>query len=115
MNRFLRHIAPFVLLASYLPITVSSSLHVHHATIDAHDDCLQCVGHFETAHHHDHDCLFCIFLGLNYLLQDKGLSAAILPSTDRIPTPKTAMLSQFHYGVAQLRAPPSVWGKKRPR
>ena len=35
MNRFLRHIAPFILLASYLPMVVLSSLHVHHETIDA--------------------------------------------------------------------------------
>ena len=106
MNRFLRHIAPIVLLATYLPMVVLSSLHVHHETIDVHDDCLQCVGHIEEAHHHDHDCLFCNFLAQSYLVEDGGQTATILPATERISLLTPAMVPQFHYGVAQLRAPP---------
>lgn len=108
MNRILRHIAPFVLLASYLPMAALSSFHVHHETIDAPDDCLQCVGHIETAHHHDHDCLFCTFLSLNYLISDQGQPAAILSVTEQISTPAPTRVLQFHYGVSQLRAPPTV-------
>ena len=106
MNRFLRHIAPIVLLATYLPMVVLSSLHVHHETIDAHDDCQQCVGHIETAHHHDHDCLFCNFLAQSYLVEDGGQTATILPATERISLLTPAMVSQLRLGVAQLRAPP---------
>ena len=108
MNRLLRHIAPFVLLASYLPMAVLSSIHVHHDTIDAHDDCQQCAGHIEEAHHHDHDCLFCDFLGQSYLVQDKGVPAAILSATERIPTPTPTVVLQFCHGVTQLRAPPAT-------
>ncbi len=108
MNRLLRHIAPIVLLASYLPMVVLSSLHVHHETIDVQDDCLQCVGHIETAHHHDHDCLFCNFLAQSYLAQDGGEPATILPATELISTPTPAMVSQLRLGVALLRAPPVV-------
>lgn len=106
MNRLLRHIAPIVLLATYLPMAVLSSLHVHHDTIDAHDDCLQCVGHIEEAHHHDHDCLFCTFLGQSYLVQNEGQTAVIFPAAERISLPTQAMAKQFHHGVTQLRAPP---------
>lgn len=84
-----------------------SSLHVHHETIDAHDDCQQCVGHLEEAHHHDTDCLYCTFLSLNYLVQDEGQPVNILPAAERLTTPATAMAQQFRYGVAQLRAPPN--------
>ncbi len=106
MNRLLRYIAPFMLLASYLPMVVFSSLHVHHETIDVHDDCLQCTGHFETAHYHDHDCLFCDFLGQSYYVPDEGQPATILPAAECISLPTLAMAKQFYHGVAQLRAPP---------
>ena len=108
MNRLLRHIAPFVLLASYLPMAVLSSLHVHHETIDVHDDCLQCVGHIETAHHHNHDCLYCNFLSQNYLVREKGWLVVILPATELISVPTPFMVPQFNLGVAQLRAPPTA-------
>lgn len=106
MNRFLRHIASIVLLTSYLPMVVLSSIHVHHETIDVHDDGMQCVGHIEEAHHHDHDCLFCNFLAQSYLVEDAGQTATILPAAERISMPTQAMAKQFHHGVTQLRAPP---------
>ena len=108
MNRLMRHIAPFLLLASYLPMVVLSSLHVHHETIDAHDDCRQCTGHIEEAHHHDHDCLYCDFLGQSYLAQDEGQPAAILPAAERISIPTQSVVKQMHHGVPQLRAPPTA-------
>ena len=108
MNRLLRNIAPFLLLASYLPMVVSSSLHVHHETIDVHDDCPYCTGHIETAHHHDHDCLFCNFLAQSYLVEEGGQTATILPAAECFSTPTQTIAKQFHHGVAQLRAPPTV-------
>lgn len=108
MNRLLRHIVPFVLLVSYLPMVVMSSLHVHHDTIDVQDECLHCTGHFEKAHHHDHDCLFCEFLGESYYVTSEGEPAANLPVTECITLPTQALAKQFCHGVAQLRAPPVV-------
>ena len=108
MNRLLRHIASIVLLATYLPMVVLSSLHVHHETIDAHDDCQQCVGHIEEAHHHDNDCLFCTFLGQSYLVQDEGQTAVIFPAAECISMPTPTMVPQLLHGVAQLRAPPTA-------
>lgn len=108
MNQFLRHIAPFILLVSYLPTMLLSSIHVHHDTIDADDNCLQCVGHIETAHHHDHDCIFCSFLSLNYIVPDKGKPVATFPATEHITTPTPSLVPQFRHGVALLRAPPII-------
>ncbi len=87
-------------------MVVLSSLHVHHETIDANDDCLRCVGHFETAHHHDHDCPYCTFLGLNYLVQDESQTVAVFPFIECTPTPTPSLELQFHHGVASMRAPP---------
>ena len=85
-----------------------SSLHVHHETLDAHDGCLQCTGHIETAHHHDSDCIYCTFLSLNYLAQDEVQSNTIHSDTERLSTPATAMATQFRHGVTLLRAPPAA-------
>ena len=108
MNLFLRHIAPFLLLASYLPMAVMSSLHVHHETIDAHDDCQQCVGHIEEAHHHEHDCLFCTFQSLSYFAQDCKPTAVLPPDTERICVPTTDLFSYSHIHAFIPRAPPTV-------
>ena len=43
-------------------MVVGSSLHVHHDTVDAYDDCLQCAGHIGTHHRHQQDCQYCLFL-----------------------------------------------------
>ncbi len=104
----MRHIAPFILLVSYLPMAVLSSLHVHHETVDTHDDCLQCAGHFEKAHHHDHDCLYCNFLSLDCMVQDEGQTVDLLPVTKCIASPTPTAVLQFHHGVARLRAPPAA-------
>ena len=100
--------ASILLLATYLPMVVSSSLHVHHETVDTLDDCQQCVGHIEKAHHHEHDCLYCLFLSLDYLGENAMQSVAILPATDHYAVETTERADLFRHGVAQLRAPPAV-------
>ena len=82
-----------------------SSLHVHHETIDAHDDCQQCVGHIEKAHHHDHDCPYCIFLSLNYIVQQ---TFRIVPLWEPATEPQLTDVTNisYCYGVSLLRAPP---------
>ncbi len=89
-------------------MVVLSSLHVHHETIDAHDDCQQCVGHIEEAHHHDHDCLYCSFLSLNYLVQGDGQTMEIIPSAECFATPTPDIVPQPQHGMVQLRAPPAA-------
>lgn len=108
MSRMLRHIAPFVLLVTYLPMVVMSSLHVHHETVDAHDSCKECVGHLETQHHHQQDCLYCHLLELNYLGQKSSQSTVFLPATSSYSTCNVEMVEIPCYGVAQLRAPPTA-------
>lgn len=103
-----RHIASIVLLATYLPTVMLSSVHVHHETQDTHDDCLQCAGHIESHHHHEHDCLFCHFLSLNYLVQAAGQSRTILPTTDRCPAFVAEQVTTTSHGVSLLRAPPTA-------
>lgn len=106
MNQMFRHIASIVLLATYLPMVVLSSVHVHHDTIDEHDDCGQCVGHVEVAHHHDHDCLYCHFLVNDYLGQDAELSDIIRPVAENRLAEIVIRAEILCHGVSLLRAPP---------
>lgn len=107
MNK-LRYIASWILLATYLPLWVVSSSHIHHETIDAHDDCPQCTGHLETQHHHECDCQYCHFLGLNYLGQADVQAVVMLPVTERLVLTACEPTVQLRYGVSLLRAPPVV-------
>ena len=106
--RRIEKLSAWLLLWVFVPMVVLSSVHVHHETIDAHDDCRQCAGHIEEAHHHDHDCLYCDFLGQSYLVQDEGQQVALFPAAECISVPTQSVVKQLHHGVAQLRAPPTA-------
>lgn len=105
---WLRRIASWMLLAAYLPLVVLSSLHVHHETIDTHDNCLQCSGHYEEQHNHQNDCQYCHFLSQSYLGQSDGHSVIIFSATDRIPAITAGKTKKLRCGVILLRAPPVV-------
>lgn len=104
--RTLRYIASILLLATYLPMLTLSSLHVHHDTVDAHDNCMTCAGHFESHHHHQHDCPYCNFMSLHYVVQPMSQSDAILHSGERAFCTDTKGVAARDLGVAMLRAPP---------
>lgn len=104
--KWIRLIAPWILLAAYLPLVVQSSLHVHHDTVDVHDACQQCVGHFESQHHHQSDCQYCHFLGLNYLRPSSGQTTVLLPATDECTVENAEIVQMLRYGTSLLRAPP---------
>lgn len=104
----LRHIVSILLLAIYLPTVAVSSLHVHNETIDSQDDCRQCTGHIELAHHHEHNCPYCHFLSLNYIGQPAEQSRVLLPTCDRHSTETVAKAVTPRYGVCLLRAPPTA-------
>ena len=102
----LRHIASILLLAIYLPTVVLSSLHVHHETVDTQDDCIQCAGHFEKPHHHQHDCLFCNFLTQHYVGQHLEQPDVHLPMVATCTTADVQPSASLSHGVNLLRAPP---------
>ena len=83
-----------------------SSLHVHHDTVDTHDDCLKCVGHFEKQHHHQQDCQYCNFLSLEYFSQASVQSTVPLHATNFCSADIATRTEMSHYGVSLLRAPP---------
>lgn len=104
----LRHIASIVLLASYLPMVMLSSFHVHHETIDSCDDCGQCAGHLEDQHHHQSDCQYCYFLNLNYWGQEAVSAENTFPVVRDLLSVVYAPMPIHCYGTAFLRAPPIV-------
>ena len=104
--RALQHATAILLLAIYLPTVIMSSLHVHHDTLDTHDDCQQCVGHFEKQHHHQQDCQYCDFLNLDYFGQATVPATVTLHATDCCPADIPARAETSRFGVSLLRAPP---------
>ena len=106
MKQLLRHIAPIFLLASFMPITIISSLHIHNDTIDTLDNCRQCLGHFENHHHHHHDCPYCNILSLNYIIQPTVKFALPQWNTATEPDLANDTIISYCYGTSLLRAPP---------
>ena len=104
----LRHIASILLLATYLPMVALSSLHVHHETVDTQDDCIQCAGHFEKPHHHQHDCLFCNFLTHHYVGQHFEQPDVPLPMVATCTAADVQPSASLSHGVSLLRAPPAA-------
>ncbi|MBR4715149.1 MAG: hypothetical protein IKP34_03140 [Bacteroidales bacterium] len=108
MRHLLRHIAPVILLASYLPMAMTSSFHIHNDTVDEQDICRLCVGHYDKPHCHHHDCPYCNFLSLNYIVQP---TFQIIPPQWEPATepdlPNVTSLS-YCYGTSLLRAPPTA-------
>ena len=105
---WMRRIASWTLLVAYMPLVVLSSLHVHHETVDMHDDCMQCVGHIEEQHNHQCDCQYCHVLSQSYLGQADGQTVVLLPVTERLTLMACEPAVQLHYGVSLLRAPPAT-------
>lgn len=61
----LRHIAPYILIAAYMPLLVALTFHTHsesHATVN---DCAECAHHIHHRAHMDeavalaHNCVYC--------------------------------------------------------
>ncbi|MBP5528302.1 MAG: hypothetical protein J6X79_07635 [Bacteroidales bacterium] len=103
-----RRIASWMLLAAYLPLVLLSSVHIHHETVDLHDNCLQCAGHFEVQHNHQCDCQYCHLLSQSYLGQDTEPLVVHIPVADSRPTEIVEKAEVFRHGVCLLRAPPIV-------
>ena len=104
----LRQIAPYVLLAVYLPMVFVSSLHKHHETIEIIDDCGHCSGHIDEHHQHHSDCLYCHFLSLNYLVKDFDCLEDNHFDEGPLFVSLDADLRQSRHRVTQVRAPPMV-------
>ena len=73
---------------------------------DFHDDCTQCVGHFEAQHHHECDCQYCQFLSLGYFGQDGGQPSLFSTAVDVCHGGKTEGAEMLQAGTSRLRAPP---------
>lgn len=108
VHRNLRHIATYVLLMAYVPMMIASSIHIHHDTVDAPDNCGRCSGHVERQHQHQPDCQCCHFFHLHYMVPPfMRLATPPLPVAT-IATPAQPLLVAVGHGIAPLRAPPAA-------
>lgn len=100
------HIAAFILLITYLPLVILPAVHVHHDTLDSEDYCLQCVGHFESQHHHHNDCLYCHILGQDYTPTATGNPFFKLAAQPLQSNHLTKHVVHQQFAEPHLRAPP---------
>ena len=109
----IRHIAPWMLLAVFVPMLVFSSLHVHedNKTVVATEcsDCVRhsCHGHMTTISYWSHDCVLCQFLTLTFVVT----TAVCLIVVNNAASIKINVLRRkvcvAYGGIVGLRAPPA--------
>lgn len=108
----IRHIAPFVLLAAYMPLLVTLSFHTHDNPHPAESKCPDCAHHVTHRAHlaeavmMAHNCIYCQLTSTSYL----GTEPLTLPnrSDATLTIAKRATISHATAParVASPRAPP---------
>ena len=108
-----RHIYAWILLAVFVPMLILSSLHVHHGSMTAEEECAECLHHHCNGHITQgadtiHHCVLCQFLSITFC------AAAIAAVLFYCHTAKTTYARQqcnlclACRGFISLRAPPFV-------
>ena len=108
-----RHIASWWLLAVFVPMLLSSSLHIHEdGGAAAGTECADCVHH--NCHGHltqmatwTHDCMLCQFLTLTFV----ATAAVTLLIVHKVVSSRSDSLRRnvcaAYSGIVGLRAPPA--------
>ena len=71
--RMIRHIAPYILLAAYMPLLVTLSFHTHTDEHSADFECVECLHHIHHKAHlaesvsMAHDCVYCQLASTSYI------------------------------------------------
>ena len=71
--RMIRHIAPYILLAAYMPLLVTLSFHTHTDEHSADFECVECLHHIHHKAHlaesvsMAHDCVYCQLASSSYI------------------------------------------------
>lgn len=77
--RTIRHIAPYILMAAYLPLLVTLSFHTHADEHSADNECAECLHHIHHKAHlaesvaNAHDCIYCQLASSSYMGADFGV------------------------------------------
>lgn len=108
-----RHIAPWLLLAVFLPMLLFSSLHVHEeSNTTAVTECADCVhhnchGHLTQTATWMHDCVLCQFLTLTYVASAAVSILIINKVLGSRGDAERRNVCVAHSGIVGLRAPPA--------
>ncbi|MCR5314049.1 MAG: hypothetical protein K6E54_10515 [Bacteroidaceae bacterium] len=108
-----RQLAPWILLAVFVPMLVLSMLHIHHSDEKVEETCDECVHHHCDGHLNQqigtfHVCLLCQFTTLPMLVADINtfsffFHANKININTFIQVPYSILTE-----IVSLRAPPSI-------
>ncbi|MBO7470497.1 MAG: hypothetical protein J6T78_01405 [Bacteroidaceae bacterium] len=108
-----RHIAAWVLLATYLPMLLFSSLHLHNDEGYGETTCAECVqhqchGHLSQFSDGMHQCLLCQFLTLSYVSNATKPQFCYQPKSKVSYAQYCQIPCRIGHDFVSLRAPPTV-------
>lgn len=108
----LRHIAPYVLIAAYLPLLAALTFHTHSEPHSTATECAECAHHIHHRAHLNetvamaHSCIYCQLTSSSYYNSEP----ATLPSVDEVAVtvadPVVSAIVMPQCRVENRRAPP---------
>jgi len=107
-----RRIAPWILLAAYLPLVLASMFHSHALPDTSATSCPDCVRHVaHPAHFSDislqsHDCLLCQLLSVVYIGIAAAVVVAVMMVVATVKPQSWRHTGTAATGLSSLRAPP---------
>lgn len=108
----IRHIAPFVLLAAYMPLLVALSFHTHSDTHSDAAECPDCAHHIHHKAHlaeaavMAHDCVYCQLTSSSYYASHSMSFSVEQPLVTRVADVRDSKVATLSYALPSLRAPP---------
>ena len=110
----LRKIAPWILIAAYLPLLVSLTFHTHTESRPVAATCPDCAHHVAHPAHlaeavvMAHNCVYCQLASSFYYRPEQPVLVAQLPLVRIVVADRDRMVNCQVHGLSPLRSPPSL-------
>ncbi len=110
--RTIRNIAPYVLLAAYMPLLVALSFHTH---TDQHSEATECPDCAHHIHHKAHlaetavmahDCVYCQLTSSSYYASHSLSLPVGQPSVTSVADVYNSRVAAVSFALPSFRAPP---------
>ena len=108
----IRRIAPYILMAAYMPLLVALSFHTHTEQHSEATECPDCAHHLHHKAHlaeaavMAHDCVYCQLTSSSYYASQSVSLSTVQPLVTGVADVYDGRVAAVSYALPSLRAPP---------
>ena len=108
----IRRIAPYILMAAYMPLLVALSFHTHTEQHSEATECPDCAHHLHHKAHlaeaavMAHDCVYCQLTSSSYYASQSVSLLTVQPLVTGVADVYDGRVAAVSYALPSLRAPP---------